>query len=278
MSIQARVARASDDAAMTSNTRGFPVRIAGTEDASLTKENEKRFGVLVVPDLFNTTLRAVEQCVQRLSGAEGRMTAGNGRMQDTNDSIVTESRAKTKVSTPIGQKFTSCSAAPSRASNVGVNYCMVVRNVHFPLKTRHLQRLVEHKQRGGKLESHADVPKGIRKQLRAEHDKCHSKKERGCSNVDQATGQVTLAYPRDSGEPAPAAGAARQVSHRKTCSMIWVLAHQDLDDGLCDYGTWQKSRSLKRHWQEACEKAEEVSRVNVLDLGQIGSRSAVWDG
>ena len=151
-------------------------------------------------------------------------------------------------------------------------YCMVLRNVHFPLKTRHLQRLVEHKQKGGKLESHADVPKGIREQLRAEHDKRHNKKNYVHVNVDETTEEVTLV------NPASVAGSSRVKCEAGLSSEDVLddlgLADQDLDDSLCDYGKWQKSRSLKRLWQEACEKAEDVWRANALDLGQIAQQKS----
>ena len=207
---------------------------------------------------------------QGRNGRKGRSSATQKLSAELNARIATEQESLGRPPDwPDVYELFRCTKSSKRCGR----YCMVVRNVHFPLKTRHLQRLVEHKKRGGKLESHADVPKGIRDQLQAEHDKRHNKKTFVRVNVDQAADEVTLADPHHSGEPTAAAGSSHEagISSEDVLDNL-NLADQDLDDSLRNYGKWQKSRSLKRHWQEACEKAEEVSRVNVLDLGQIAQQ------
>ena len=71
------------------------------------------------------------------------------------------------------------------------HYCLSDGKTHFLLETQHMQSIVEYKQNGGKIESHADVPYYIRKQLVSVQSKRRKKKLR--ARFDASAGTPGLA-------------------------------------------------------------------------------------
>jgi len=142
---------------------------------------------------------------------------------------------------------------------------------HHRLKTHHLKTLVKYVEQGGVLETHDDVPDGVREQLYNEQNQQLDKKKKA---VDNST--MGSMCPPININVLPA-GSSQQPMHtpsNDTISTTPGCTESIMVDGLLDvaveeYTEWPQSRVSNETFRENITKARDVTVENCLDLMQI---------
>jgi hypothetical protein len=134
---------------------------------------------------------------------------------------------------------------------------------HHPLKTRELQALVLHVQRGNALETHDDVPDDIRQQLYAAERQQYARHHKAADKSDSKLPSIVIKN-------------VLPGSHSDTAaqSALPSLSRRLVIPGFCDtaveeYSEWQMSRVKRDDLREGVQRIRDIALKEGLDLVQI---------
>jgi hypothetical protein len=134
---------------------------------------------------------------------------------------------------------------------------------HYPLKTRELQALVLHVQRGNELESHDDVPDDVRQQLyaaeRQQYERHHKTAEKSDSKLPSIVIKNVLPGPHND---TPMQTASPSSSRR-------LVIPGFCDTAVEEYSEWQMSRVKRDDLREGVLRIRDIALKEGLDLVQI---------
>jgi hypothetical protein len=131
---------------------------------------------------------------------------------------------------------------------------------HHPLKTRELQALVLHVQRGNALETHDDVPDDIRQQLYAAEWQQYERHHKTADKSDSKLPSIVIKNVLP--------GSHSDTPLQRASSRGLVIS------GFCDtaveeYSEWQMSRVKRDDLQEGVRRIRDIALKEGLDLVQI---------
>lgn len=145
---------------------------------------------------------------------------------------------------------------------------------HYPLKSHHLQSLIEHVHRGSPLRTHDDVPEAIRRQLYDEERQRLDRKQKdtAASSLNLPPITITNVLPGQSQQtPLPALQGDRTTSIRPSNST--PVSPLDVpgycDDVVREYADYQESKVRDATWKLEVQKARDAVLADGLDLKQL---------
>ncbi|KAH5617613.1 hypothetical protein HBI23_252390 [Parastagonospora nodorum] len=134
---------------------------------------------------------------------------------------------------------------------------------HHPLKTRELQALVLHVQRGNALETHDDVPDDIRQQLYAAERQQYARHHKAADKSDSKLPSIVIKNVLPGSH-----------SENVTLSALPPLSRRLVIPGFCDtaveeYSEWQMTRVKRDDLREGVRRIRDMALKEGLDLVQI---------
>ncbi|KAM0293718.1 hypothetical protein ACHAPM_011518 [Fusarium culmorum] len=153
-------------------------------------------------------------------------------------------------------------------------HCWVdtVGKKHYKLKTHHLRALIEHVRLGNTVDSHDDVPPGVRDLLYAEEEQTiQRKRKRRSSSADARPVNITNVMPTradhssDDNDIRTPSGSAEGSPYAP--KYLGIPGMRDVN--VNKYCIWQCSKNANTVWKMEYKKACDLTLAEGLDLEQI---------
>ncbi|KAK1990396.1 hypothetical protein LX36DRAFT_686042 [Colletotrichum falcatum] len=139
---------------------------------------------------------------------------------------------------------------------------------HYKLVTCYLTKMVAYVEDGGRLESHSDVPSGIRELLYAEDQQRLDRQGRSKTHANYPPINITNVLP-GSDVPLPGHGPRPTPASTSPHTPTQLKISGPRDSALRSYYEWQCSQVLDDAFKAGYRKAYEVMVDHCLDLEQV---------
>jgi hypothetical protein len=137
---------------------------------------------------------------------------------------------------------------------------------HIKLHTRHLKKLIEHVQAGGRLETHHDVPNEIRDLLDREEQQQEEDHKKRRVTASYPPISITNVLPPQLSNPDPAVSATESVEFEVSKPAPRLQIPEPLDISVKNYTAWQQSRYSSIAMKKEFQKAGDATLSEFLDL------------
>lgn len=143
---------------------------------------------------------------------------------------------------------------------------------HYGLRTHHMKSLIRHVEEGGQVESHADVPEMVRKQLYTEQQERSQRKHKTSTGDTGSLPPITInnVLPGSRGSDSlvrPEAVGKNTIPQALNPRDFELPGFRDV--ALNEYSEWHQSRVFDASLKADFKKARDVALENALDLDLI---------